>query len=366
MKEKYEKEIKITKDIYQVKKNNIINEYNLSKEKINFIYSNKEEMLKKMIKDKFNYFDLRKKIEKLNNNYNYNFYNTININHMVIHYYNKNDYIKNNIIKNILRDDFSNKIKLIIRKNQIFKKESNKIRLQFHDQDNTINIKNEENKKNLEGKNPKGINIINFPKFNDGDGDNKNNLNLSPFKKKDIFDPFYPRSEKIIHLSISDYQPIILFPVFNKIFFLNKEQTIINNKIIDDIHLKNLKDIYIKYMKEEKTKILINEFDSFIKNNVLKIFRKKEFEQKPILNIIRQNIEKILECFELNRFTYHKYYCEEREKPKINYRESTIIAPKTFNVDEDRININYDEILLNILEKNDNDDINKLFQQIFG
>jgi hypothetical protein len=31
MSEKYEKEIKIRKDIYQVKKNNIINEYNLSK-----------------------------------------------------------------------------------------------------------------------------------------------------------------------------------------------------------------------------------------------------------------------------------------------------------------------------------------------
>ena len=40
-------------------------------------------------------------------------------------------------------------------------------------------------------------------------------------------------------------------------------------------------------MKEEKANILINYFDCFIKNNVLQIFRKKELEQQPILNIIR-------------------------------------------------------------------------------
>ena len=370
MKEKYEKEIKIRKDIYQVKKNNIINEYNLSKEKINFICSNKEEMLKKMIKDKFNYFNLREKIEKLNNikklneliydtynNYNYNFYNSININHLVIHYYNNNDHIKNNIIKNILKDDFTNKIKLIIRKNQIFKKESNKTRPQFNDEDNRINIKNEENEKNLEGKDLKVQN------FNDEDEDNKSNLNLSSFKKKSNFDLLNREPEKIIRLSLSDFQPNIdLFPIFNNIFFLNKEQTRINDKIIDDIYVKNLKDIYIKYMKEEKANILINYFDCFIKNNVLQIFRKKELEQQPILNIIRQNIEKILECFGMNSNTYHKYYFLERETPKKKWREPTGFFQR-FRVDENKIN--YEEELLKKLDKN-NDDMYKIFKQMFG
>ena len=65
-------------------------------------------------------------------NYKYNFYNIININHLVAHYYKNNDYIKNDIIKNILKDDFANKIQLIIRKNEIIKKEFNEINPQFN------------------------------------------------------------------------------------------------------------------------------------------------------------------------------------------------------------------------------------------
>ena len=50
--------------------------------------------------------------------YNQNYYNCINLNNLLINYYN-NENIKNNVIKRILKDDFDKVTKLVLeRKNE--------------------------------------------------------------------------------------------------------------------------------------------------------------------------------------------------------------------------------------------------------
>ena len=64
----------------------------------------------------------------------------------------------------------------------------------------------------------------------------------------------------------------------------------------------------------------------------------------------------------MNSNTYHKYYFLERETPKKKWREPTGFFQR-FRVDENKIN--YEEELLKKLDEN-NDDINKIIQQMYG
>ena len=156
-----------------------------------------------------------------------------------------------------------------------------------------------------------------------------------------------------------------LFDIFNNIFFYNKEQTLIKDEILNGKDKSYLERIYIKFYSERREKILIDYFDNFIKNNVLKIFKRKDLRQHPILNIVRKNIETILECFGLYKLTYYQYYFPEKEKPAEFLRENMEAAKifrMTFGIGEDTIN---EEILLKKLDENDND-IYKVFQQIYG
>ena len=156
IKKLYEKELKDKKVEYENNQNKIINEYKYSKEKINCLYQKKKERLDKKKEDLENKLKSKEKIESLNNikkinelvyqtykMFPNNFYNAINVHHLIINYYKNNAYIKNNIIKNVFRGD--RKINIILRKTEAFnkmKKEIKKISHKTHslrDKNKTIN-----------------------------------------------------------------------------------------------------------------------------------------------------------------------------------------------------------------------------------
>ena len=221
----------------------------------------------------------------------------------------------------------------------------------FKDDDNNLN--------NLKGKKKKKENE---------DINKINNLDLLNTKKKEgpiklqinEFNAF-PQNNLIQKKNSNEN----LFPYFNNIFFKNKEQTKFKAEKIDENHLKYLYQKFIKYQKENRQNDLLNYFDAFLKSNVFKIFE-RENEDPHLISIIRYNIETILECFGLNKYTYYDYYFPSNNKTDIRDRKKSTKAAikfrKVFNIDETIIK---EEELLKRLDKNDND-INKVFQQMYG
>ena len=219
------------------------------------------------------------------------------------------------------------------------------------DDDNNINIiKGEEKKKESENINK------------------NNNFELLNNKKK----------EQPVKLQIKEFNAVPkdnliqkknsignLFHYFNNIFFNDKEQTSFKAKKIDENILDYLRQKYIKYAKEKRQNDLINYFDNFLKSNIFKIFERKD-EDPHLQSIVRYNIETILDCFELNRHIYVKYYFPDKYKTDIRDRkkssEAAIKFRKVFDVGE---NIIKEEELLKKLDRN-NYDINKVFQQMYG
>ena len=342
IKEKYEKEIKKRKAEYEIMNNRIINEYKLKKDKIDLIYLKKNDKLERLIDDKYRKFrdkmfkELSKKlynIKNLNdlneivyntyNEYKNNFIYAININTMILEYYQKSEYIRNNIIKKNIKNDGYDFINLIKRKIEPFKKKpmmNCKIKIK----------KNEKFKKK----------ILNFQ------SNSKPNLNPKSNSKKDVGKN--------------------LFNLFNNIFFKNKEQTSINGEKINELQKEFLRNKYFNFKKEKKEQDLIRYFDDFIKANVLKVFEKEDIDIRIIDNLIF-NIETILDCFEMNKYFYKKYYYPKNNKNmQIGGRKKSFESSErfrtTFNIDE---NIIKEEELLKRLDKNDND-IYKVFQQIYG
>lgn len=157
-----------------------------------------------------------------------------------------------------------------------------------------------------------------------------------------------------------------LFNLFNNIFFKNKEQTSVNGEIIKTKYIDKINEIFLKYKKEKKEILLINYFDNFIKTCVVNIFKRKDLVPKIIENV-RSNIETLLVYFGLERYKYQRYYYPELlKKENIKNRKKSVEAAgkfrKIFNVGKHIIN---DEQLLIKLDENDND-INKVFQQMYG
>ena len=116
LKIKYFEEIKNRKNIYLNDKNKIENNYKLIEEKENIIHNFKIKKINKKYYEEIKKLKKNNKYENMNNilklseiiynayiSYNNNYYNTININNIIISYF-QNDYIKNNIIKKILNN----------------------------------------------------------------------------------------------------------------------------------------------------------------------------------------------------------------------------------------------------------------------
>ena len=128
IKRKYEEEMKLIKDKYEIQNSNIYNKYKLKNEKIKVKYDIKIEKLTKKYKDEISGYQFDEKIEdtenklKLNeiifniyNNYNNNYYNSININSLLM-YYIKDKEINDKIMKDILNKDYENILKKVKQK----------------------------------------------------------------------------------------------------------------------------------------------------------------------------------------------------------------------------------------------------------
>ena len=342
IKEKFEKDLKKLKNDYEIKTNKINNKYKLIKEKMDYIIIKRLVLFENKLKEKINTYELYKKdIENLTNlntlnklvyntynNHTNNAFNAINVNYFIKHYYETNDYIKNNIILKILNNNFNNKIKIIYRRTDLFGKLMNK---------------------------QKKTRLIIKPK---------------PYLIMDVRKPIHQvkteNSQMDVRKPIHQVKTENLFLLFNSIFFKNLEQTIFKDEKIDEYMKDFLSRKFFKYENEKKEYELINYFDNFIKANVLKIFGRK-YENNNILDTIKYNIKTILECFCLDSRKYINYYYKEKTDKVISDRKKSTEAAKKFrqifNLNNSNI-INEDE-LIRKLENNDND-INKVFQQMFG
>ena len=114
----YETKIRIRKNEYEEEKNRIYNKYKLMNEKENIKYNIKIEKLTKKYINEINTYKFEEKIEnfdnilKINkiifsiyNIYNNNYYNSVNINNLLL-YYIKSEYINDKIVKIKLKDKY--------------------------------------------------------------------------------------------------------------------------------------------------------------------------------------------------------------------------------------------------------------------
>ena len=131
IKRKYEEEIRIKKNEYEKNNTKINNKYKEMNQKNKIILNSKINELNQKYNEHIERLAYDKKIEILNSfvkfneivyntyiSYNQNYYNCINLNNLLINYYN-NENIKNNVIKRILKEDFDKVTKLVLeRKNE--------------------------------------------------------------------------------------------------------------------------------------------------------------------------------------------------------------------------------------------------------
>jgi len=128
IKKKYEKEIKSRENKYKKDGDRINNKYKIMNEKEYIIHKIKMDELYKKNKYRIDNLKYDEKIENMinvkrinevvyntYNSYNNNFYNSMNINNILLNYF-KNEYIKNKIMKRILNDKYEEIIKLIFTK----------------------------------------------------------------------------------------------------------------------------------------------------------------------------------------------------------------------------------------------------------
>ena len=129
IKKRYENEINLRKINYEKEKNEIINKYKLINDKESVINKLNIEKINKKYKEELNSLPFDKKIENMDNiikinefvyndynNSKNNYYNALNINNLLL-FFCKNDYISNKIMKNFLKNNFENVLKLILTKN---------------------------------------------------------------------------------------------------------------------------------------------------------------------------------------------------------------------------------------------------------
>ena len=128
IKNKYENEIKIRKNKYERDFIETMNKYNLISQKYYIIHEYKLKELNREYTDKLNNLKYDNKIEnimyikKINeiifnayNKYSNNFYNSLNINNILLSYID-NDYVKNNLMKKILNNNYEAILKIILAK----------------------------------------------------------------------------------------------------------------------------------------------------------------------------------------------------------------------------------------------------------
>ena len=144
--------MKLSKEIYELNHNKIINDYRLKNDKINILINNKIEKLDEkyiQIINKYGYNDKIEKMKEINrlneiiyntyNIYSNNYYNSININNIIINHCNSKIYSKNDLtIENanilIAKNENGTKKDLIIKYENVIKQ----IKLDYENKLNEI------------------------------------------------------------------------------------------------------------------------------------------------------------------------------------------------------------------------------------
>ena len=272
---RYKNEMNSRKNKYIKDNNNILNKYKLIIEKENISYKNKMNQLQIKFNEDIQNLKYNKQIEnmsnikKLNeivlntyNIYNNNYFNAININ-SILQSHMKNDSIKNEIMKNILKNKYDKICELILQKNkeninQAIQKEKNE------------KLEKEKLQKNLEDEIiKKNIKIINdkIKGINDK-WKNKINELKNKFQKE-------LNEKELINKQLTE-QIIIKISKFSKI--------ILEQKLKD--YDKNINEI-IQNKIEENTKNLTNK-----KKNINEAVKEAINSQKEIIKDI-DNIKSI-------------------------------------------------------------------------
>ena len=253
------------------------------------------------------------------NQYPKNVFNIINISHIILHYNDKDLDIRNKVINNIINNDYNNKIKLISTKvssfHELFSKKILSYRIFKIEEDNYQN-------RNKISQNYDRFNYQ-FPlkdKKLQLYYHNKNyNFPLSKKINNDINKPFGDINNLLFNsfqLEQNNNNNINIFGnLFDKIFYNDKKLDIINFNEITKNQLETLKNKYLKYKDD-----LINSFDNYFKNNISHIFKREDINKKDI-EIIKYNIEAILNCFELDRNKYKRYYPKNRKFSSVSKKK---------------------------------------------
>ena len=152
IKKKYDEEIKKRKFKCIDDINKINDKYKLIIEKDKIIHEFIIKKLNEKYKEEINHLQNDKKIDNMNNiiniseilyntyiSFNNNYYNAININNIILSYF-KNDYIKKNIIKKILKKSNEDIVKIILKRNN----ENNNINQKYQNNEIKIENKNDE------------------------------------------------------------------------------------------------------------------------------------------------------------------------------------------------------------------------------
>lgn len=269
---------------------------------------------------------------------------------------------------------WKNILKKIENQSQIMNKTSDNLKQKENNQPKVIPMTNKKEPKsgNISA-NIQTYNLFNQkknnPNLNKNNNDNSNKLepNYKPEQpvktNNNIINNKSSEQEKSLkQLKQNIYKE--LFIMFNNIFFKNKEQTSFNSEKINEFHREKLENKYFNFKKLKIEYILTNYFDNFLRANVLKIFQRKNEDERVIENI-KHNIETILEIFQSKKYLYQDYYYPNNKTWIRDRKKSTEAARRfreTFNIDESIIK---EEELIKKLDQNDND-INKVMQQIYG
>ena len=263
---KYEKDCKYINNKYKLRKEKEYIVHNFKIEEINNKYSSEiiNTEYDRKINDINNIKFLTEIVYNAYNKNNNNYYNSININNLIVSYY-TNDYIRNNIMKKVLQNNYENVIKMILQRNN---------------KTNNYGMKEEET--------PKGSNV--WEKMEEYEKKIKE-LNEENLKQKNIFE------NKIVKINERCKQELKILKEEN-----NKITSAEIKEIVDEIKI-----IYKINNNDKKIKIFHIDFVNKNRDNCKIIYKgivydlQDEFNvenlQKSILEIKLKGIKNITDIY---------------------------------------------------------------------
>ena len=156
-----------------------------------------------------------------------------------------------------------------------------------------------------------------------------------------------------------------VYQSLNKCFFNDYQQKYIRIQRITDYEKEELEKELIKEIKEGHNS-LIKYCINYIETNVLPLFNPGVLNNEE-REIIKYNLEVILKCCGKDKKTYADYYYPEAQRhKKVIDRKRSVEALRQFRLEFGVSEKDYnDNGIINRLVENDYD-INKTFQKMFG